>query len=433
MRKSAISFLERVLAALTKTTVKRYKPRIIGVTGSVGKTSTKTAIFTVLDKATDKKVRAPGGNLNNELGLPLAILGDYETSRGALFWLGVVLRATLRLIFIRSSKKYPDVIILEYGADKPGDIKRLVRLVRPDVAVVTAVGNVPVHVEYYSSPEEVAREKEKLIENMGAGGIAVLNIDDPAVYDMRENAKTQVITFGTDSSADVRITEAKNISKNGEPFGLFLKLAAEKNHASVTMDGVFGKSQAHAAAAACAVGLIEGLKLAKIAEALALYEGEKGKTKLIPGIKDSFILDDTYNAAPLSSAAALDIVDELDAKRKVAALGDMLELGKYTESEHINLGRYAARVLDYLITVGTRAKFIAEGAVEAGMEKKNIESFDTSEEAKERVQELVKEGDLVLVKGSQSMRMEKIVLEIMAEPERAKDLLVRQYGKWLKS
>ena len=428
-----LAIVEYVLKVLTRATARRFKPRIIGVTGSVGKTSTKSAIYTVLDKGTDKKVRMAGGNLNNEFGLPLAVLGDYKKPGGGFFWLGVIVRAIFRLAFVWTSKNYPDVLILEYGADKPGDIGKLVKIIKPDIAVITAVGSVPVHVEFYDSPEGVAKEKAKLVANLGAGGVAILNIDEPAVFNMRETALAQVMAYGFDSSADVRITEYKNQSRDGAPFGLFLKLGADENHASVTIDGVFGKSQAYAAAAAAAVGLVEGMNLAKIAEVLPLYDGERGRTRLIAGIKGSYIIDDTYNASPASGVAALGILDELDAKRKIAVLGDMTELGKYTVEAHLELGSRAAKVVDRLITVGARAEFIKEGAIKAGFPDDKIESFETSDDAKLRVQELVEGGDLILIKGSQSMRMERIVLEIMAEPQRAKELLVRQYGKWLKN
>lgn len=432
MKRNTLHMLEYVLKVLARATVRRYKPRVIGITGSVGKTSTKSAIYTVLDKGTEKKVRMSGGNLNNELGLPLAVLGNYKKSGGGIFWLGALTTAVLRLVFIWSSRSYPDILILEYGADKPGDIERLVGLVRPDVAVITAVGDIPVHVEFYKSPGDIAREKAKLVASLSAGGVAILNIDDPAVFNMREISLAGVMTYGTDSSADVRITEFKNQSKDGNPFGLFVTLGVDNNSASITIDGVFGKSQAYAVAAAAAVGLIEGLNLATITEALALFEGARGRTRLLPGIKGSYIIDDSYNASPISGEAAINILEDLSADRKIAVLGDMLELGEYTEQAHLELGRRVASVADYLVTVGARAGFIREGARNAGLEKDRIKSFDTSDEAKREVQDLIKKGDLVLIKGSQGMRMEKIVLEIMAEPDRAKDLLVRQYGKWLK-
>jgi len=432
MRRAVLSFLQWSLKILAKLTIKKFKPRIIGVTGSVGKTSTKSAIYTVLDKGADKRVRMSGGNLNNELGLPLAILGNYKESGGLFFYLWAIGKAKFNLFF-GSRKNYPEVIVLEYGADQPGDIKKLVGITEPDVGVVTAVGEVPVHIEFYNSADAIAEEKSSLINNLGPTKKAVLNIDDPRVHAMSEKTLAQVITYGFDSSADVRIKSFSNYSEEDKPRGILLTLSFDGNDATVQIDGVFGKSQAYAVAAATAVGLTEGLHFAKIMDALDLYGGVKGRTKLIPGIKGSFIIDDSYNASPLSSKAALEILDDLKGERKIAVLGDMLELGEHTEPAHRALGKHAARVADFIVTVGARAEFIAEGALEVGFPERQIKRFDTPDDAKLAVQELIDEGDLVLVKASQGIRLEKIVLEIMAEPQKSEELLVRQYGKWLKS
>ncbi len=248
---------------------------------------------------------------------------------------------------------------------------------------------------------------------------------------MGEDSIHKIITFGFNEGADIRITNFRNRSDDGKPLGVSFKLETMEHSVPVRIDGVFGKSQAYAAAVAAAVASVEKINLVTAAEALALYKGEKGRMRLIPGIKRSYILDDTYNASPASSRAALDVLEDLEAQRKIAVLGDMLELGKYTESAHRELGRHAASMVDKLVTVGARSIFTAEGAKESGLPKEDILSFDTSDEAKIEVQKLIEKGDLVLVKGSQGIRMERVVLEIMAEPQKAKDLLVRQYGKWL--
>lgn len=433
MKKIFLSSLEVILRFFTKIILNRFKPRVIAVTGSVGKTSTKSAIYAVFKKAGDKRVKMSGGNLNSELGLPLAILGNYETTGGIIFWIRVLLGALWKTLFFWSKKKYPEILVLEYGADKPKDIEKLVSLIRPDISVVTAVGDVPVHVEFYESADAVAKEKSILISGLRPGGRAVLNIDDPRVYKMRELAAADVITYGFDGMADIRISDFKNYSKNGKPHGILLTLSVNKNKTTFDVQGVFGKSQAYALAAAVACAVSEGISLRAAIDSLRFYEGVKGRTKLIQGIKKSFILDDSYNASPLSSSTALEILDELEAERKIAILGDMLELGIHTEKAHIDLGRHAAKIADYIVTVGARASFIADGALGRGFPEKQIKRFSTSDEAKLPVQEMIREGDLILIKGSQGMRLEKIVLEIMAEPQRAKELLVRQYGKWLKN
>lgn len=430
MKQKLLPFAKVVLRALAQLTVAKYKPRIIGVTGSVGKTSTKNAIYTVLSRATDRRVRVAGGNLNNEIGLPLAVLGDYERSGGVMFGVGVVLRALYQLAFY--NKDYPELLILEYGIDRPGDMDILLGIARPDIAVVTAVDAVPVHVEFYRGPDEVAYEKGKLVEAVRYGGAAVLNADDEDVRRMRDRTKRKVITFGFGEDAAVRITAFKNKVEDAEPVGIEFKLGAGGELTPVEIRGVFGEAQAYAAAAAAAVGIVEGIGLQAIAASLAFYQGERGRMRLLAGVKNTRVLDDTYNASPASMRVALELLGELPAKRKVAVLGDMMELGEFMETAHRRVGKQVREVADILITVGLRAKFIAEEAMQSGMKKEMVHLFDTSEAAKREVQHLIEEGDLVLVKGSQAMRMEKIVEEIMAEPERKGELLVRQYGKWLK-
>ncbi len=419
--------LQKLLKRLAKALVRKYHPLVVGITGSVGKTSTKLAAAAVLNSK--YKTRMPAGNLNNELGLPLAIIGDYSSSGGAFFWLKVVGRAAIWLIF---RLPYPEAIVLEYGADRPGDIGYLLEIVRPEVAVVTAVGAVPVHIEFYNGVEEVAMEKSRLVRSLNGNGFAVLNYDDPYVFEMKEKTKSKIITFGFKEGATVRISGFENKSEDGRPTGIVFKLEYGGGFVPVRIDGVLGKSHAYAAAAAAAVGISQGLNLVQISEALARYPGERGRARILPGIKDSYIIDDTYNASPLSTWSALEILKEISAPRKITVLGDMSELGKYTASAHEDTGAVAAETVNILVTVGAKAKFIAKGAIEKGLPEEAVWSFDTADEAKKKVQDLIRPKDLVLVKGSQSARMEKIVLEIMAEPEKASKLLVRQYGHWLR-
>lgn len=414
---------------LARFTLKRFRPRIIGITGNVGKTSTKLAVYTVL-RESKKRVRMAGGNLNNEYGLPLAVLTDYERPGGIFFWLWVIALSSFRLISPWAKRKYPKILILEYAADKPGDIRYLTKIVKPTIAVVTAVGQIPVHVEFFSDREAVIKEKTRLIKGLGPEGIAILNHDDPAVLAMRNQTKAQVMSYGFHKSADLRITNFEDRSEFGWPLGISFKLETDTSSVPVKIDNVFGVSQAYAATAAAAVGLCEGLNLVQIAEALSLYEGEKGRTKLIAGIKESWIIDDTYNSSPASLKAALAIFNDLRAPRKVAILGDMLELGSYAKHAHEEMGKLARQAVDELITVGPLAKLISEKA--EGLKKENIHSFRNTAELIPKVKDLIEEKDLILVKGSQSMRMEKLVAVLMAEPQRAKELLVRQYGRWLK-
>lgn len=428
MKEYLIVKLQSILKVLARLTVKRYGPFIIGVTGSAGKTSTKSAIHSVLSSAF--AVRMGKGNLNNELGLPLVILGDYKTSGGAFFWLKVLFFGFCGLVWRRN---YPEILILEYGADKPGDMDYLLSIVKPDLAVVTAVGEIPVHVEFYQGPEGVAKEKGKLARAVGLGGSVVLNLDDTFVGDMRELTKERVMTYGFSEEADLRVSSFMNRSEDGKPMGISFKLETGDNFVPVKIDGSLGKAKAYAAAAAAAVGLIKGMNLVKISEALAQYEGEPGRCHLIEGVKNTNLIDDTYNSSPIAVVSALEVLKDIPATRKVAILGDMAELGQYTNYAHEEAGKLVKDSADVLITVGPKGKFIADGARKHGFLKNNIYSFSDYQETVKNIKDIIEPQDLILVKGSQSMRMEKVIMEIMANPEKADKLLVRQYGKWLKS
>ena len=421
MKKIFVKILKWVLKNLARLTIKRYKPKIVGITGSVGKTSTKIACATVLSKKF--KLRSSYGNLNNELGLPLTILGDWSeqdlnlvsrnTPQGKKriqklsFWTKVILKSVFQIIF--KNKNYPQVLILEYGADRPGDIRYLLNIARPDIGIITAIGEIPVHVEFYSSPEEVALEKSGLIMNIPAYSYVILNYDDDTVMNIKHRTRAHILTFGFDDEADVQIINFENKIENNKPLGIVFKIKYENNIVPVSIFGAFGKSHAYACACACALGLVFEMNLIEIAEALESYKPEKGRANLLEGIKNSLIIDDSYNASFLSMANALDLLKSLPAKRKIAVLGDMLEIGKYSIFAHENIGKVAGKVCDLLITIGPRAKFIAEGAKSNGLKQKNILSFNTVDEAKEELIKLIKPGDLVLLKASHAMGLHQLV------------------------
>ncbi len=420
--------LRWIVKKLAELTIWKYRPGIIGITGSVGKTSTKVAVKTVLGG--DRSIRTSGGNLNNDLGVPLTILGNWSekeltlvsreqpagTARGRkiFFWLKVIISSVFRLIFV-SKSKYPEILVLEYGADRPGDLKYLLNIVRPNISIITAIGEIPVHVEFYSGPDEVAREKGRLIEYLPVAGIAILNYDDKRVLELQERTRAHITTFGFNKGAEMRITRFENRADENQPVGIAFKLEYQGNSIPVRLDGVFGKSHAYAAAAAAAVGVTFGLNLVRIAENLGTYRPAESRMQIKPGIGDTWIIDDSYNASPLSMHSALDALQHLPVKRKIAILGDMLEIGKYSVDAHKYVGRLAAKSCDVLITVGLRAKFIAEEARRAGLRKNKIFSFDTAGEALAPIKQTIRKGDVLLVKGSHGIGLSKLVNELKAK------------------
>ncbi|MEK7162738.1 MAG: UDP-N-acetylmuramoyl-tripeptide--D-alanyl-D-alanine ligase [Patescibacteria group bacterium] len=437
MKKILVEILQWILKQLAQLIIWRFEPRVIAITGSVGKTSAKEAIYAVLTHSAGSgqrklRVRKSEGNLNNELGVSLAIIGpptggwkeeelklvSRDTPAGKwkirklLFWLKVVIFALFRIFFLRKSA-YPQILILEYAADRPGDIKYLLEIAKPFIGIVTAIGEIPVHVEFFSSSEAVGREKARVVESLPANGFAILNFDDEIVMKTRERTRAKIITFGFGEAADLKISGFENRSEEDNFIGISFKIEYNGSFVPVILKNVFGKAQAYAAAIAACVGLIFDLNLVQISEALSLdYRSVKGRMNLIKGIKDTYIINDAYNASPISMEEALTTLGDLSAKRKIAVLGDMLELGKYSLEAHESIGRLAGKIVDVLITIGPRAKFIAESAEAVGLDKSKILIFDTAGEACIAIQNLIKKGDLVLIKASRALALEKIVEEI---------------------
>jgi len=404
----------------------RYRPMVIGITGNVGKTSAKDAIFTILSAQYHKKVCKNQMNLNTEIGVPLTILGISGGGRNIFKWGINFIKAILKIVW---DPFYPEILVLELGADKPGDIKYLADLIKPSIGVVTAVGEIPVHVEFFAGPRNLAREKARLIEAIPSVGFSILNHDDDTVLDMRERSIAHVLTFGLGEDADVRATaiEIRHTARpDGKqiPEGINFKLEYTGKIVPVRLHNAFGKSAVYSALAAAACGIALKMNLVEIAEALGVFEGSPGRLRLIEGEKNTLILDDTYNASPMATIMALETLDSLSSSRRIAVLGDMLELGKYSEAAHRSVGEKVQHTADILITVGDRARFIANEALSRGMEENKMFSYSTTEEASIKLEELLKEGDMILVKGSRAMHMEKIVEEIMTHPEEAPRLLV---------
>lgn len=426
MKNIQLKFLKFVLKQLARLTVWRFEPQVVAITGSAGKTSTKEAVYAVLKDF--RRARKSSGNLNNELGMPLAVLGDWpekdlelvsrkqpageEKRRKFFFWIKVIFSALFRVVFL-SRSKYPEILILEYAADQPDDIKYLLEIAKPRIGIVTAVGDIPVHVEFFSGPEAVAREKSKLVEVIPANGLVALNFDNEIAMSMKERIRARIVTFGFGEGADVAIGNFENRSEGGEPLGISFKIGYGGSFVPVILENSFGRAQAYAAGAAACVGLVYDLNLVEISEALSKnYSPAKGRMNLVKGIKETFIMDDSYNASPLSVKEALETMRDIGAKRKIAVLGDMLELGKYSIEAHEAAGRLVGQFADILVAIGPRAKFIADSAREAGMEKNKILVFDVASEAGRAVQDLMKPGDLVLVKASRAMGLDKVVEEI---------------------
>ena len=420
----------------------KYRPKIIAITGSVGKTSTKDAVYAVISGVS--YVRKSEKSFNSEIGLPLTILGCPNGWNNPLIWFTNVLKGFWLFIW---PHKYPKWLVLEVGIGKPNDMKKTASWLKTDVVIITAIGDTPSHIEFFNSHKHLVEEKSLLIKTLKKDGLLVLNNDDEFVLGMKEKTKSRIVTYGFKEDSDVRgLSESIFYNNAGIPEGLAYRIDEKGSSLPVIIEGVFGKNHIYASLATLA--LSSGLKLNMVDAIgkLKNYNVPPGRMRLLKGINNSFIIDDTYNSSPFACESALKTLGEVkfigparnafsiaDAGgRKIAVLGDMLELGKHTEEAHINIGKVAKENADILFTVGPRAEKIKEGALEAGMDKDKIFSFLNSLEAGEFLKAMVIENDLILVKGSQGMRMERVVEAFLADKKNKKNLLVRQDDEWKK-
>lgn len=427
--KSIIVF---IITFEAKLVLWRYNPKIVAVAGSMGKTSAKDAIAAVLGQKFF--VRKSLKSYNSEIGIPLVILGLENGWSNPFFWFFNVIRG-LKIILSPNKKDYPNWLILEIGVERPGDMERLAAWIKPNVVVFTALADIPPHVEFFAGPEALVYEKMKLIKGFDADRFVILNADDRTLCETKTKIQAKTISFGFDKDSDVSASNYRVTYKqeNGReiPEGITFKADYKGSSVPVRIFGAFGKQQVYPVLSALAVGLVLDFNLVDLGESLSRHKSPPGRMKLIEGVKNTWIIDDTYNASPMALHAALDVLDDMPAiGRKIVVLGDMLELGKYAVAAHKNAGDRAAKVADIIFAVGPRAKFISQEAREQGFDPQEIFEFSTSKEAAKPLETILEGGDLILIKGSQAMRMEKIVEEIMAHPEEKETLLVRQEKEW---
>jgi len=357
----------------------KHNIRTIGITGSVGKTTTKELTAALLSQ--EFKVLKNPGNRNNEIGLPLTLLE------------------------LEQSHQYA---VLEMGFYVPGDIQTLCEIAKPDVGVVTNIGTV--HAERAGTQEMIAKGKAELVESLPRGpeGIAILNVDDPRVIGMAEKTNAEIFTYGIDHEADL---QAVDIVPHGlQGLSLNLVYQGQFHHVQSPLVGTFS---AYTILRAVAVALKEGLEWDAINAGISASQIDLRMRQLTLS-NGAIVLDDTYNAAPESTIAALRLLGNLGG-RKIAILGDMLELGPYESSGHYDVGKFAAKIADLLILVGERSKTIAKAALDAGFDQKNIYWYPTSKQAVDTALQTIQNGDVVLIKGSNSMQMDHIIRELEVE------------------
>src|SRR3989338_8371760 len=417
----------KILEWEARLMLSRHKTHIIGVTGSVGKTSTKDAIAAAL--STSLAVRKNEKSYNSEFGVPLTILNLKSAWSSPFGWLINIIIGLWRACtdYLPTSSYF----VLEVGADHPGDIGRLVKWLKPVMGVVTGFGSeVPVHVEFFPSIESLVAEKGKLLESLPEDGVAFINRDDARSWDMRSLTRDRVVSFGT--SAD-SMTKADGVrisyDEGGKPKGTSFRVDIAGKSIPVRLCGALGKGHMYAALAALAVANELEVNLLNAVAALEAHRPPPGRLRVLAGINGSTLIDDTYNSSPAAVKIALDTLHELEVTgRKIAVLGDMMELGQYSEQEHRKVGSWLPGVVDVLMCVGERSKWIGDEAQKDGFKKESIYYFaDSVATGQFLVSDFgIRASDLILLKASQSIRLERATEMLLAEPSRSSELLVRQ-------
>jgi UDP-N-acetylmuramoyl-tripeptide--D-alanyl-D-alanine ligase len=366
--------VENTLLALQKIARfwrSRFTLRVIGITGSVGKSTTKEVAAEVLSQRY-KTLKNPG-NMNNEIGLPLTILKLTPEHQEA---------------------------VLEMGFYVPGEIALLCDIAKPQVGIITNIGTV--HAERAGSQEAIFRGKSELVRALPEDGIAILNLDDPWACKMAEFSHARVFFYGLDPAAELWADGVESLGLEGIRF----RFHYQKETINVQVP-LIGQHSVQTALRAAAVGLVEGLNWNEIVNGLRLGQTQL-RMALVRSGSGALLIDDTYNAAPESTLAALNLLAELEG-RKVAVLGDMLELGPYEKQGHELVGVRAAQVADYLVTVGGRAHMIADSARQAGLKPSKIYECESTDAAILHLRKVITGKDVVLVKGSHGIHMEDIV------------------------
>jgi UDP-N-acetylmuramyl pentapeptide synthase len=394
------------------------------VTGSVGKTSTKDAVAAVL--STRFLVRKSDKSFNSEFGVPFTIFGgkDVKSPRNPFAWFPVFKNALALLIL---PNHYPNMLVLEVGADRAGDLQRILRTATPDAVVVTRLPEIPVHVEAYSSPAAVREEEFSPAYALAPAAPLIISADDPYALDASVRTAARIISYGLAKDATVRISEHSFYEEDGKVVGMQMDLVAGEKEEHVVVKGSVGLTQLLPVAAAIGVAIAFDVPPTEALKALESYEPPPGRGRILVGKNGSILIDDSYNASPAAVEEALATLKAFPrAKRRIAILGDMLELGRYSAMEHERIGALACKNAAIVVAVGIRARAFVANPCET-----EVQRYDNSASAAAALPSLLQEGDVILIKGSQSVRMERIVEALLANRSDLSQL-VRQEPEWKK-
>lgn len=411
-------FVTNLLESQARRLLKKYHPKIVAVTGSVGKTTTKLNIATVLSQK--YRVLAHYGSYNTPIAIPMAMFNMRLplNLKDPLSWLRVYRAMSKQL-----KEPYPyDVLVLELGADHPGDIGYFKKYLVPDIAVVTAVA--PEHMEYFGTIDAVAQDELAITQ---FSRLSLINRDDINVeYAKYVPEGINLDTFGTSGVAEYHF-----LTDNYEPgkgfSGTFV--SPEYNSQKVTLS-IVGEHNIRAAVAAGTVGIKLGLSAEQVQAGLQDIRPVKGRMNLLRGLNGSTIIDDTYNSSPIAALAALQTLYVFPAKQRIAILGSMNELGTYSQEAHEQVGKACdPALLDWVITIGDQAKrYLAPAAERRGC---RVRSFNSPYEAGACAHQLMEPGAVILAKGSQNRIFAEEAVKILLHTTEEESSLVRQTADWL--
>lgn len=421
--------LIKILKTLSKLVIQKYKPEVIAITGTVGKTSSKEAIAQILENKFN--VRKTASNYNNEIGVPLTILGIKKSPNKSIWGWFLVLIKALGLLIMPA--KYPNKLILEFGADHKGDIEYLVQFIPVYIGVLTRVSRV--HMQYFKTLGSIFNEKKKIFSNINPQGWAIINNDDDLVKTLKKELNCKTISYGIKNESDVQATDLQIINRDGV-IGMNFKLKYQGNVVPAFLPNVLGLAQVYAFLSGVSVALQYDFNLVEISTFAGKYISPKGRTNLIKSIKESYVIDDSYNSSPEAVKMSLDLLSgmrSLILGKRIAVLGDMLELGRESVPSHKEVGEYVFnKGINVLLTTGDISRNTYLAAQKLGMNDNNNKYFKNKKDLISYLKLIIKKDDLVLVKGSQGSRMEEVVKSIMKDPSQAKNLLVRQGSSWIK-
>lgn len=414
------------LMLIARAVMRRYRPRIVLVSGSVGKTATKDAVAAVL--ATRFFVRKSNKSFNSAFGVPFTILDVESPWNNHFAWFSVV-RNALALLLLPNH--YPNMLVLEVGADRSGGITNILRIVTPDVVVITRLPEIPAHVEAYASPEAVQEEEFSPAYALPVAAPLIIPADDPYALDNAVRTAARCISYGVSADALVRVSDIGFYESEGRVAGMRANVQVAGERRSLVIQGSVGATQLLPSAAALATAQAFDIPLAEALDALESYEPPPGRGRLLRGTNDSIIIDDSYNASPAAVEEALATLKTFPlpagrqgAPRRIAVLGDMLELGRYSSMEHARIGALANDSADVIAAVGIRARAFAAAAKDV-----EVMLFDNADAAARALPDFVRAGDVILVKGSQNVRTERVVKALLADPSDSARL-VRQGRAW---